>query len=94
MGELLRRPIGGNYHPGFPEESPMSDDKIAAIREALTTVLDPEIGQDLVTLDMIKEISVDGETARVTVELTTPGSASAQETRSRSRRATHRIDPR
>jgi ATP-binding protein involved in chromosome partitioning len=49
-----------------------SPDPTAAIREALKSVLDPELMQDLVTLDMVKAIGVTGSTAKVTVELTTP----------------------
>ncbi|MHC4861890.1 MAG: Mrp/NBP35 family ATP-binding protein, partial [Planctomycetota bacterium] len=51
----------------------MSDQQtVELVRQALTTVLDPEIGQDLVTLNMVKGIDVDNGRARVTVELTTP----------------------
>jgi len=50
----------------------MSDSMETAIRDALTHVLDPEIGKDLVTLDMVKGIEVADGTAKVTVELTTP----------------------
>jgi len=50
----------------------MSDTTESAIREALTHVLDPEIGKDLVTLDMVKGIELSGGTAKVTIELTTP----------------------
>lgn len=42
------------------------------ILEALKNVLDPEIGKDLVTLDMVKEIEVADGRAAVTIELTTP----------------------
>jgi len=51
----------------------MPDDALTdPIREALKTVLDPEIGKDLVTLNMVKAISVEDGRAAVTVELTTP----------------------
>ncbi len=40
--------------------------------QALKSVLDPEIGKDLVTLNMIKDVTVDGANAVVVVELTTP----------------------
>ncbi len=42
------------------------------LTEALRTVLDPDIGKDLVTLGMVKETRVDGPRAAVTIELTTP----------------------
>jgi len=43
-----------------------------AIMAALRTVDDPELHKDLVTLNMIKDVVIDGGTVGVTVELTTP----------------------
>jgi ATP-binding protein involved in chromosome partitioning len=43
-----------------------------AVRSALEKVLDPELGRDLVSLGMVKEITVTGDEVAVTVELTTP----------------------
>lgn len=40
--------------------------------EALGTVLDPEIGKDLVTLGMIKDLEVSDSTVKFTINLTTP----------------------
>lgn len=42
------------------------------IMAALKTVNDPELHRDLVTLGMIKGVRVDGQTAHIGVELTTP----------------------
>ena len=42
------------------------------IIEQLRTVMDPELGKDLVTLNMIKEVEFDGADITVGVELTTP----------------------
>ncbi len=39
---------------------------------ALRTVNDPELFKDIVTLNMVKDVKVDGTTVRVHVELTTP----------------------
>jgi len=39
---------------------------------ALGTVMDPELHKDLVTLEMVKKAVLDGTTARIGVELTTP----------------------
>ncbi len=39
---------------------------------ALSQVMDPEIRKDLVTLNMIKDVQVEGSTVSFTVELTTP----------------------
>src|SRR3954447_9636357 len=49
---------------------------MALLREqvlsALRTVQDPELFKDIVTLNMVKDVRVDGSTVEVTVELTTP----------------------
>jgi len=44
----------------------------AAVMAALGTVQEPELGGDLVSRKMIKEIKITGGTVAVTVELTTP----------------------
>lgn len=43
------------------------------IKEALTNVIDPELGLDFVELGLIYEIEVEGEEVYVTFTLTTPG---------------------
>lgn len=43
------------------------------IREALTRVIDPELKQDLVALEMIRSIAIDGGDVTVGVTLTIPG---------------------
>lgn len=40
---------------------------------ALRTVKDPELYKDLVTLNMVKEVRVEGANVQVHIELTTPG---------------------
>ena len=49
----------------------MAIDRDSAL-EALKKVKDPELGRDLVTLGMIKELAVTGGAVKVNVELTTP----------------------
>jgi len=44
----------------------------AAALDALRKVLDPELRRDLVSLGMVKDLSVEGDSVRLKVELTTP----------------------
>ena len=44
----------------------------AAILDALSQVQEPELGRDIVTLQMVKDIVIEGTTAAFTIELTTP----------------------
>jgi len=44
----------------------------ATITEALRTVIEPELGRDIVTLNMVKDITVDDGTVGLKIELTTP----------------------
>lgn len=50
----------------------MSDITQELVFDRLRTVRDPELHKDLVSLNMIKDVSVDGSTVRVAIELTTP----------------------
>ncbi|HAV78513.1 MAG TPA: chromosome partitioning protein [Anaerolineae bacterium] len=43
-----------------------------AILSALGTVQEPDLGQDLVTLNMVKDVEIEGDTVSFTVMLTTP----------------------
>jgi ATP-binding protein involved in chromosome partitioning len=49
--------------------SGISEDQV---REQLRTVEDPELHEDIVSLNMLKEVTIDGATVRVHIELTTP----------------------
>src|SRR3954447_12075004 len=42
------------------------------VMSALRTVRDPELFKDIVTLNMVKDVRVDGDHVHVHVELTTP----------------------
>lgn len=42
------------------------------VLDALRTVQDPELFKDIVTLNMVKDVKVDGTAVEVTIELTTP----------------------
>jgi ATP-binding protein involved in chromosome partitioning len=50
----------------------MSDITEAAVLAALRTVQEPELGGDLVTRQMVKDLSIDGTSVAFTIELTTP----------------------
>ncbi len=43
-----------------------------AVIDAMRTVQEPELGRDLVSLDMIKNVVIDGSALSMTIELTTP----------------------
>lgn len=43
-----------------------------SVLNSLKLVNDPELHRDLVTLGMVKEVRIDGEDVRLTIELTTP----------------------
>jgi ATP-binding protein involved in chromosome partitioning len=43
-----------------------------AVLAALSKVQEPELHQDLVTLGMVRELKIEGETVSFTVMLTTP----------------------
>ncbi len=45
---------------------------IEQVREALTNVIEPDLGKDLITLNMVKDIAVDGKKVSFSVILTTP----------------------
>jgi ATP-binding protein involved in chromosome partitioning len=55
------------------EEEPADGFSEAGIREALRDVRDPEIGRDLVSLNMIRSIKIEGPSVTVGVALTTAG---------------------
>ncbi|MFN0215950.1 MAG: iron-sulfur cluster assembly protein, partial [Saprospiraceae bacterium] len=42
------------------------------ILEALSNVQEPDLGKDLVTLNMVKDIEIDGNNVSFTIVLTTP----------------------
>jgi ATP-binding protein involved in chromosome partitioning len=44
----------------------------SAILDVLRTVQEPELGRDIVTLNMVKDIAIDGDRVAMTIELTTP----------------------
>ena len=43
-----------------------------AVIDAMRTVQEPELGKDLITLDMVKNVVIEGSSVAMTIELTTP----------------------
>src|SRR5215470_18908069 len=43
-----------------------------AVIDAMRTVQEPELGRDLISLDMVKDVVIDGDALSMTIELTTP----------------------
>ncbi|MDE2377204.1 metal-sulfur cluster assembly factor [Bradyrhizobium sp.] len=53
------------------------DDLIAAVRDALRNVIDPELGHNIVDLGFVYDIAIDGDVAHITMTATTPGCPAA-----------------
>jgi ATP-binding protein involved in chromosome partitioning len=50
----------------------MSNDMTSQIMAALSTVIEPELHRDIVSLNMVRDLTVEGNTAKFTLMLTTP----------------------
>jgi ATP-binding protein involved in chromosome partitioning len=59
-----------NYAPFMP--APLTAPTEAAVLEALRTVRDPDLHQDIVALNFVKDLRVCGGNVAFTIELTTP----------------------
>jgi metal-sulfur cluster biosynthetic enzyme len=54
----------------MPEQTPQVDAE--AVTEALSNVIDPELGLDFVELGLVYAVEIDGGTVEITFTLTTP----------------------
>jgi len=62
-----------------------------SVLDALRTVQEPELGEDLVGLDMIRDIRVSDDIVRFTLALTTLGCPLAMEIQERCEEAVRRL---
>jgi ATP-binding protein involved in chromosome partitioning len=62
------------------------------VLDALRTVQDPELGQDLVSLNMIRDIRIEGDRVQFTVVLTTPACPLGMEFQEWCEEAVRRLD--
>src|SRR6185295_4134312 len=47
-------------------------DKHEQVMAALSTVIEPELHKDIVSLNMVRDLTIEGDTAKFTLVLTTP----------------------
>jgi len=62
-----------------------------SVLEQLRTVRDPELHKDIVSLNMVKDIAIDGSRVRVHVELTTPACPMREQIQSDVEKAVRRV---
>jgi ATP-binding protein involved in chromosome partitioning len=67
---------------------------LQAVKNALASVEEPELRRDIVSLNMVKQLRIDGSTVHVTVELTTPACPMKDELERRVVSAIHTVDAR
>jgi len=62
-----------------------------AVLDALRTVQEPELGDDLVSLDMIQDVRIEGDKVQFTLVLTTPFCPLIMEIQERCEEAVRRL---
>jgi metal-sulfur cluster biosynthetic enzyme len=66
-------PVAATQTPAVTEQTAVAPPTEERVREELKTVVDPEIGIDMVSLGLIYGVSVEGSVVHVTMTLTSPG---------------------
>lgn len=51
----------------------MSEELVNSIRDAVSVINDPHMGISIVEMGLVKDISVDGDQARIVIQPTNPG---------------------
>ena len=69
---FLSRSADAQHSVKRPAENPGSKMTKEKILEALSNVQEPDLGEDLVTLNMVKDIEINGNNISFTIVLTTP----------------------
>ena len=85
---IVLRPAGlhapAGAHPPEPAEMPVparlpadapaqpEDEQAAAVRAALSDVIDPDLGVNIVDLGFVRAVAIEGPTAVITMTLTSP----------------------
>ena len=67
----VKRTIGGTYRNAVARLNPMPT--VDEVEDALSNVIDPELGLDFVELGLIYGVEVNGGDVHVTFTLTSPG---------------------
>jgi ATP-binding protein involved in chromosome partitioning len=73
VDETISEAVSQEVEREEPRREPVEPFSEAGIREALKDVRDPEIGRDLVSLNMVRSVEIDGSYVTVGVALTTGG---------------------